>query len=90
MFKRPYFQTLTKRLKEPKKFIQVITGPRQVGKTTLVHQVLKEIQTPSMYISADGVINIGPEWIEQQWNNARLKLKTGNLSELIFVIDEVR
>ncbi|MBW6533765.1 MAG: ATP-binding protein [Mariniphaga sp.] len=90
MFKRPYFQTLTKRLKEPKKFIQVITGPRQVGKTTLVHQVLKEIQTPSMYISADGVINIGPEWIEQQWNNARLKLKTSNFSELIFVIDEVQ
>ena len=90
MFKRPYFQTLTKRLKEPKKFIQVITGPRQVGKTTLVHQVLKEIQTPSIYISADGVINIGPEWIEQQWNNARLKLKTGNFSELILVIDEVQ
>lgn len=90
MFKRPYFQTLIKRLKESKKFIQVITGPRQVGKTTLVHQVLKEIQTPSIYISADGVINIGPEWIEQQWNNARLKLKTGNLSELIFVIDEVQ
>jgi len=90
MFKRAYFQTLTKRLKEPKRFIQVITGPRQVGKTTLVHQVLKEIQTPSIYISADGVINIGPEWIEQQWNNARLKLKTGNFSELIFVIDEVQ
>jgi len=90
MFKRPYFQTLTKRLNEPKKFIQVITGPRQVGKTTLVHQVLKEIQTPSIYISADGVINIGPEWIEQQWNNARLKLKTGNFSELILVIDEVQ
>ncbi|HKL34282.1 MAG TPA: ATP-binding protein [Tangfeifania sp.] len=68
----------------------MITGPRQVGKTTLVHQVLKEIQTPSIYISADGVINIGPEWIEQQWNNARLKLKTGNFSELIFVIDEVQ
>ena len=90
MFKRPYFHILTNRLKEPKKFIQVITGPRQVGKTTLVHQVLKEIQIPSMYVSADGVINIGPEWIEQQWNNARLKLKTGNFSELIFVIDEVQ
>jgi predicted AAA+ superfamily ATPase len=68
----------------------MITGPRQVGKTTLVQQVLKETQTPSMYVSADGVINIGPEWIEQQWNNARLKLKTNNFSELIFVIDEVQ
>jgi uncharacterized protein len=90
MFKRSHFQILTKRLNEPKKFIQVITGPRQVGKTTLVNQVLKENPTPSMYISADGVINIGPEWIEQQWNNARLKLTTNNFPELIFVIDEVQ
>jgi len=36
MYKRIHFQELIKRLNEPKRFIQVITGPHQVGKTTLV------------------------------------------------------
>lgn len=75
VFKRSYYQLLAKRLKEPKKLIQVITGPRQVGKTTLVNQVLHELEIPSYYTSADGVINIGSEWIDQQWNGARLKIK---------------
>ncbi|MGE0020199.1 MAG: AAA family ATPase [Draconibacterium sp.] len=48
MFKRLYFQEVTKRLTEPKKFIQVITGPRQVGKTTLIKQVLNKTDIPSM------------------------------------------
>jgi predicted AAA+ superfamily ATPase len=35
-YKRPQFETLTKRLREPRRFIQIVFGPRQVGKTTLV------------------------------------------------------
>lgn len=90
MFKRSHFQELIKRLKEPKRFIQVITGPRQVGKTTLVQQVIKEIQLPTMYISADAIANTDLTWLDQQWQNARLKLKTNQYSELILVIDEIQ
>ena len=32
---RPQFKTLFSRLSEPRRFIQVVAGPRQVGKTTL-------------------------------------------------------
>ncbi len=90
MFKRPHFQELIKRLNEPKSFIQVITGPRQVGKTTLVQQVIEEIGIPAMYISADAVANTDLTWIDQQWQNARLKLKTNQYAELILVIDEIQ
>jgi predicted AAA+ superfamily ATPase len=39
MFSRPQGQQLARRLREPRRFIQVVAGPRQVGKTTLVRQV---------------------------------------------------
>jgi uncharacterized protein len=90
MFKRSHFQELIKRLNEPKRFIQVVTGPRQIGKTTLVQQVIEEIKIPSIYISADGVASPGTNWLNQQWENARLKLKNNQYTELIFVIDEVQ
>ena len=53
MQKRPIFNELRKRLLEPRRFIQVLLGPRQVGKTTLAMQAAEEIQRPYHYISAD-------------------------------------
>ena len=40
MYKRAEYQVITSRLKEPRKFIQVVMGPLQVGKSTVVKQVL--------------------------------------------------
>ena len=52
---RAYFETITKRLNEPRKFIQIIEGPRQVGKSTLIKQVLKSFSMPWVHFSADNV-----------------------------------
>lgn len=41
MIQRAYFETIAKRIDEPRKFIQIIEGPRQVGKSTLIKQVLR-------------------------------------------------
>ena len=35
MYERPILKNLLDRLAEPRRFIQVLAGPRQVGKTTL-------------------------------------------------------
>lgn len=43
MYKRAEYQTIKERLEEPRKFIQVVMGPRQVGKSTVVRQVLKDL-----------------------------------------------
>ena len=73
-YQRPQFQILARRLVEPRRFIQVVAGPRQVGKTTLVQQVCESIGLPVQYASADEPTLRGQEWIAQQWEIARLKL----------------
>ncbi|MBI4649625.1 MAG: ATP-binding protein [Bacteroidia bacterium] len=90
MYKRIYYQALIERLKEPRKFIQVVYGPRQVGKTTLIQQIIHDIEIPYHYISADtaGESNIG--WIEQQWNVARMRKKSINAGDFLLIFDEVQ
>lgn len=90
MYKRPVFQVVKSRLNEPRKFIQVISGPRQVGKTTLVKQLLDDIDIPSLYITADNVDPYDFTWIESQWNAARFQKKKIGSNDFILVIDEVQ
>ena len=63
-------------MKEKRKFIQVISGPRQVGKTTLVGQLLEKLDIPSQYISADDAGPEGAIWIEKHWEASRRILMT--------------
>jgi predicted AAA+ superfamily ATPase len=86
-YQRPQFQTLTSRLAEPRRFIQVVAGPRQVGKTTLVQQVCEGMGLPVQFSSADEPTLRGPEWIAQQWEIARLKRGSEGA---ILVLDEVQ
>ncbi|MEP7107000.1 MAG: AAA family ATPase [Ferruginibacter sp.] len=44
MFERIHLESLMKRVEVPKKFIQVLMGPRQVGKTTLITQLIEKIK----------------------------------------------
>jgi predicted AAA+ superfamily ATPase len=83
-------KTLNNRLNEPRKFIQVILGPRQVGKTTMVLQVLKKLNVENQFYSADNVTNSNPNWIEQIWEAARFRIKQQELNEMILVIDEIQ
>ena len=55
MYKISEYQTIKKRLEEPRRFIQVVMGPRQVGKSTVVKQVLKDLEIPFQFFSADSV-----------------------------------
>lgn len=79
---------LAARLREPRRFIQVVTGPRQVGKSTLVQQVLRTLKLPVRYASADEPTLRGADWIDQQWDAARLEL-TGSAGAVL-VLDEVQ
>jgi predicted AAA+ superfamily ATPase len=90
MYQRSVIQDIEKRLKEPRRFIQVLMGPRQVGKTTLVSQVLKQTKEPHFFVSADGVANSDTVWVQQQWEAARLKWKQHGAKTFIFVIDEIQ
>jgi len=77
---------LTNRLQEPRRFIQVIAGPRQVGKTTLVLQVLAAYGILHRYASADEPSLRGRPWLEEQWNATRLSAER----KAVLVLDEVQ
>ena len=90
MYKRTQFNVLKKRIEEPRRFIQVVTGPRQIGKTTLVHQILEEVNMPYHFASADDTFSDNATWIEQQWEVARLKQKQAESQSFLLVIDEIQ
>lgn len=89
-FQRPYHSRITRRLCEPRKFIQFLLGPRQVGKTTLVTQVLDASPIPSRMISADGVMGAGIAWLEQQWEAARIECRHAGNQGYILAVDEIQ
>jgi len=91
MFKRPIYDVLLKRIGEPRRFIQVLAGPRQTGKTTLAQQVMRECGLPTHYISADEPTLQDRTWLSQQWDIARLKIGRGKArSSALLIIDEVQ
>lgn len=89
-YQRPIFADLFKRLNEKRKFIQTIVGPRQVGKTTLVNQMLKKIKFPHLYISADEPGAVNQVWLRQYWESARQMLRQSSAKTFILAIDEIQ
>lgn len=89
MYRRPQFDELMSRVKEPRRFIQVLSGPRQVGKSTMVKQVLQEIDLPYLFVTADSVPPDNTAWIAEIWSTARARLQISQASEYLLVIDEV-
>lgn len=89
MFKRRQFSELLSRISEDRNKIQVITGPRQVGKSTMVKQVLKETTIPNMFVSADSVPKENTSWIGEIWETARARMQFNKYSEYLLVIDEI-
>lgn len=88
--KRSQYKVLTARLKEDRRFIQVLVGPRQVGKTTLVQQVIEDIDMPCSVYSADAVPGAVSSWIPDIWESERLKMISAKETERILVIDEIQ
>lgn len=80
---------LISRLLEPRKTLQVVAGPRQVGKTTMVKQVLTEISLPSLFFSADGVDADDTGWISDRWEEARVQMRYHSYEEFLLVFDEI-
>jgi predicted AAA+ superfamily ATPase len=87
-FRRPPADILAARLAEPRRFIQVVAGPRQVGKTTLVQQVTDALTVPVRSASADEPTLKSTDWITQQWEAARLAIE--GKRGAVLVLDEIQ
>lgn len=88
MYELPIVGKIVSRLNEGRLRIQVVAGPRQVGKTTAVKQAIGHYGKPFTYRLAEG-LGIDPlSWLEGEWQNARLQAKTQG--EYLLVIDEIQ
>ena len=90
MYKRPEYKIIKSRLEEPRRFIQVVMGARQVGKSTVVKQVLKDISIPYHLFSADNVPASSSSWISDTWAAVRSLKNINRWEETIIVIDEIQ
>ena len=89
-YRRPYAETLAKRLAESRRFIQILAGPRQVGKTTLVLEVVNQCTARSHYATADEPMLRDAQWLEQQWNIGRVMARESGEHGAVLVIDEIQ
>ena len=90
MYKRAEYQIITERLKEPRKFIQVVMGARQIGKSTVVKQVLQDLDMPYRLFSADNVPATNNAWISDCWAAARSLKESKGWECVVLVIDEIQ
>lgn len=84
-FRRKLVGQICERLKEPRHFIQIISGPRQTGKTTAVLQALDECGIQNHFASADDPTLNSVDWIRNEWELARR-----TKGEIILVLDEIQ
>ena len=90
MYKRTEYQIIKNRLEEQRKFIQVVMGARQIGKSTVVKQVLKDISIPFQLFSADNVPATNSAWISNCWAAVRSLKENNGWNCVILVIDEIQ
>ncbi len=86
---RSFYPRLKTRLLEVNPLIQVLTGPRQVGKTTLVKQVLQDGDLAGTYITADQTSGGLEDWLETNWQRALAAAKN-ETRPYTLVVDEVQ
>jgi len=85
---RSIVNSILGRLGKPLDLLQIVIGPRQVGKTTAARQVGDAWKGPVRYAAADLPIPPGPEWIQSQWDLARRD--AGQRRRALLILDEVQ
>ena len=90
MYKRAEYQIIKSRLEEERKFIQLVMGARQIGKSTVVKQVLQDLDAPYKFFSADNVPASDSAWISNCWAAARSLMMNSGWESIILIIDEIQ
>lgn len=87
---RRHQDIIKNRISEKRKTIQVLIGPRQIGKSTLINQVLNDITIAHTLATADAVDKSDLSWIHRVWESARASMNVDRSEEHLLVIDEVQ
>lgn len=90
MYKRAEYQIIKSRLEANRKFLQVVMGARQIGKSTVVKQVLNDLTIPFQFYSADNVPATNTAWISNCWAATRSLKESNGWYSIVLVIDEIQ
>lgn len=88
MYERAFVAKLIERMNEPRRFIQMLIGPRQTGKSTALRQAVDQIDIPC-HVALASIDSASREWLRSQWMLAR-NLITQNTPAAVLVIDEIQ
>lgn len=83
-------ELLRSRVVETRRHVQVVAGPRQVGKTTMVRWAMAASGLPSHYASADDPGGLGEGWLRQQWEVGRVRAAANRRGGAVLAIDEIQ
>jgi uncharacterized protein len=93
-YERPVVDRVLQGLAAKKRLLQIITGPRQVGKTTASIQIAEKWKGSVVNATADSPLPPGPEWIRAQWNLALTKAEKStdknDKTSVLLILDEVQ
>lgn len=87
-YSRALVHTLADRMRERRRFIQMLIGPRQTGKSTALRQALEQIDIP-YHVALASIDSASRDWLRAQWTQARGIIAAGN-EAAVLVIDEVQ
>ncbi len=90
MYQRRHLNILKSRMAEPRRRMQIVMGPRQVGKSTLAGQFTEGTSVPFDFCAADRVNRFDTSWIPNKWQQARMRMDIHSEQEHILIIDEVQ
>lgn len=87
-YQRSIVEIIKKRITEPRRFIQIVIGPRQTGKTTAVNQAVSQVDCPCVFAEATKDEST-QDWVRAQWYQAR-NMAASIKQPVLLVIDEVQ
>ena len=90
MYQRKQVTTIARRMREEENpFVQVVAGPRQTGKSTMIAQALTQTGVRARSVSADDVLAPDAEWLRTEWQQARNEQRLAG-GHFVLVLDEVQ
>jgi uncharacterized protein len=89
MYQRSIYEKIDRRIKSEQNLIQVLLGPRQVGKTTLALDLLKNFDGKNkVFVSADDPTLSSLQNLNEIWQQISKKIEIENTHGLL-IIDEI-
>ena len=89
-YHRETLEVLLSRLQEEPRWLIVVSGPRQSGKTTLVRQALHQSALPSIYFAVDGFENAEIRHLPGYLEEARFSREPRDRSWLVRTWEQAR